>query len=33
MLDVLCIALTALFFGLNVAFAIFCDRLMGGARR
>ena len=31
MLDVLCIALTALFFGVNVAFAAGCDRLVGSA--
>lgn len=29
MLDVLCVVLTLAFFGLNVAFAIGCERLMG----
>jgi hypothetical protein len=33
MLDVLCIALTVLFFGVNVAFAAGCDRLMRGTTR
>jgi hypothetical protein len=32
MLDVLCIALAVLFFGVNVAFAVGCDRLMGRGR-
>jgi hypothetical protein len=33
MLDVLCIALTVLFFTVNVAFAVGCDRLTGGTTR
>lgn len=33
MFDALVVALTLLFFGLNVAFAAGCDRLMGGRSR
>jgi hypothetical protein len=33
MLDVLCIALTVLYFAVNVAFAAGLDRLKGGMRR
>jgi hypothetical protein len=33
MLDVLVVLLTMLFFGGNIAFALACDRLMGGGRR
>jgi hypothetical protein len=32
MFDVLCIALTVLYFGVNVAFAAGLDRLMGRGR-
>ena len=33
MLDVLCIVLTVVYFGTNVAFAEACGRLMGGTDR
>lgn len=33
MLDVLFVVLTLAYFAINVAFAVGCDRLMGGGRR